>query len=41
VHEESKKRRGKDEDEDDDNGLEMMNMEENGHTMMVRLVVVV
>jgi hypothetical protein len=31
----------KDEDEDDDNGLEMMNMEENGHTMMVRLVVVV
>jgi hypothetical protein len=37
----ARKRRGKDEDEDDDNGLEMMNMEENGHTMMVRFVVVV
>jgi hypothetical protein len=31
----------KNDDEDDDNGLEMMIMEENGHTMMVRFVVVV
>jgi hypothetical protein len=31
----------KNDDKDDDDGLEMMIMEENGHTMMVRFVVVV